>query len=123
MKRTHQLVAAGALAAIVAFGFGCKDTARDGYGREGTGGSGELGQNPAVRDEAAPINRDVRMDEHPEPRIGDGKIGNKNGVIDDGEGPLERDGVSDDKIGKKPGVWNDGEGPVEGTQLNRPEAQ
>lgn len=122
MKRTHKFVAAGALAAIAAFGFGCKDT-RDGYGREGTGGSGELGRNPATQDEQAPINRDVRMDEQPEPRIGDGKIGNQNGVIDDGEGPLEGNGVADDKIGEKPGVWNDGEGPVEGTELDRPEAQ
>jgi hypothetical protein len=57
-------------------------------------------------------------------RIGDGKIGNNNGVIDDGEGPLEGDGVADDKIGDNPGVWNDGEGPFEKNEnVDRPESQ
>jgi hypothetical protein len=43
-------------------------------------------------------------------------IGEKNGVIDDGEGPLERDGKADDKIGNEPGVFDDGEGPIENRQ-------
>lgn len=46
-------------------------------------------------------------------RLGDGKIGEKEGVVDDGEGPLEGDGKADDKIGDRPGVINDGEGPIE----------
>jgi hypothetical protein len=40
-------------------------------------------------------------------------IGEKNGVIDDGEGPFESDGKADDKIGNEPGVFDDGEGPIE----------
>jgi hypothetical protein len=46
-------------------------------------------------------------------RVGDGKVGKNNGVIDDGEGPIERGGKADDKIGNNPGVINDGEGPLE----------
>src|SRR5687767_8410997 len=57
-------------------------------------------------------------------RLGDGKIGRENGVIDDGEGPLEGDGVADDKIGDRPGVWNDGEGPLEeNPETDRPESR
>lgn len=114
MKRTFKLAMAGAVAALALVG--CKDT-RSYDAAEGTGGSGTF------EDRNAPINQDVRMDEHPAPRIGDGKIGNENGVIDDGEGPLEQDGVVDDKMGENPGVWNDNEGPVENTEADRPEAQ
>lgn len=38
-------------------------------------------------------------------------IGNRKGVINDGEGPLERG--ADGKIGDRKGVINDGEGPLE----------
>ncbi|WP_224241888.1 hypothetical protein [Hyalangium gracile] len=41
-------------------------------------------------------------------QIGDGKIGDKPGVIDDGEGPFEQDGQRGDD-----NVIKDGEGPLE----------
>jgi hypothetical protein len=56
-------------------------------------------------------------------RIGDGKVGKNNGVIDDGEGPLERGGKADDKIGNNPGVINDGEGPIERHQQGNTSSQ
>lgn len=94
------LIAAAAAATLV--GFGCNT--RSNAPANGTGGSGYSAHNPG--DDSK--------------RIGDGKIGRNNGVIDDGEGPLEQNGKSDDKIGNQPGVWNDGEGPIESTPLNRP---
>jgi hypothetical protein len=75
-----------------------RDTSRP-AATEGTGGSGNVDNS----------------------RIGDGKIGENNGVIDDGEGPLENDGKADDKVGNNPGVWNDGEGPIENSEMDRPE--
>jgi hypothetical protein len=92
-------VVTAAIAALGAFGIGCRDRATDGSEQnqpQGTGGSGQVD----------------------EPRVGDGKVGRNNGVIDDGEGPLEQDGRSEDKIGDNPGVLNDGEGPIEQHQDN-----
>lgn len=86
MKKTLLI---GAVAAASLFGVACFEN-RD--ADRGTGGSGNV----------------------EEPRLGDGKIGQENGVVDDGEGPLEgQAGEADDKIGNKPGVINDGEGPIE----------
>jgi hypothetical protein len=89
-----------ALAAIASIGLlvaGCEDR-RDNNNR-GFGGAGT---------EQRQTNQDGR--------IGDGKVGGNNGVLDDGEGPLERRGKADDKIGNNPGVINDGEGPIERQQ-------
>jgi len=98
--KANRLLLLGALATLGLAG-ACRDNAsyRDANrpaATEGTGGSGDS-------------------------RFGDGKIGENNGVIDDGEGPLEGDGRADDKVGNNPGVWNDGEGPIENSDLNRPE--
>lgn len=96
-------VVVGALAALGLFGFGCNDTRP--AANNGTGGSGYVDTNQSAQD----------------PKLGDGKIGNSNGVIDDGEGPLEgKSGKADDQVGSQPGVWNDGEGPIERSPLNRP---
>jgi hypothetical protein len=103
MKATKWLVT-GALASFALVGGACRDRyepARPVVNDPGVGGSGDL-------------NNDGK-------RIGDGKIGRNNGVIDDGEGPLEGDHKADDKVGDRPGVWNDGEGPIENSDLNRPE--
>lgn len=98
----------GAVAALGLFGFGCQDNRTPANDNAGTGGSGYTTGTQ-------------QQDTTQTPRLGDGKIGNNNGVIDDGEGPLEgNSGKADDKIGDQPGVWNDGEGPIESTPLNRP---
>jgi hypothetical protein len=87
-----KLTVAGLVAAAGLF-VGCRDNNR--YDRtpnpelRGTGGSGQ---------------------------VGDGKIGNNNGVLNDGEGPLEENhdaNKTDGKIGNNNGVLNDGEGPLE----------
>lgn len=98
---------AAVAAAVALVGFGCND--HRATKTEGTGGSGY--QAPVVNE-----NNNMGQDEQ---RLGDGKIGENNGVFDDGEGPLEGDGVSDDKMGQEPGVWNDGEGPIEDGPMNR----
>lgn len=82
---------------------------------------------------AAAVGMGCRGGEQAEPRIdeqqqgtgGSGydhkaadSIGDKNGVIDDGEGPLEQDGRAEDKVGNEPGVFDDGEGPIEERQQN-----
>jgi hypothetical protein len=91
----------GAISTLGLAGLGCRDYDKPSRTpsveeQRGTGGSGDL--------------------DHDGRRVGDGKIGNENGVIDDGEGPLEDDGKADDKIGDRPGVVNDGEGPIEERQ-------
>lgn len=104
--KTFKIFAVGALAATALMGFGCRDTTTT---TPGTGGSGAYGRdNPGADDK----------------KLGDGKIGRNNGVIDDGEGPLENmghDGKADDKIGNNPGVWHDGEGPFEKNDAQAPD--
>ena len=104
-NKLSKLVVVGGVAALTLFGVGCQDKARQ--DNSGTGGSGSS------------VTQDHNGDGK---RLGDGKIGRNNGVVDDGEGPLEGNrGKADDKIGKQPGVWNDGEGPIEkNPNLNRP---
>lgn len=120
MKTTLKIVAAGALAAVAAFGIGCKDT-RTLETEEGIGGSGQ------VYDRSAPleqdVQQDVRMDEPIAPRIGDGNMGAQDGFIDDAQRPLERSGEVDDKMGENPDFWNDNEAPLEDIEADRPEAQ
>lgn len=99
-------VMVGAIAAGGLVLAGCQDRSTE--LDEGQGGSG--------------LEQNERLDRQDNSRLGDGKIGENNGVIDDGEGPLEgKSGKADDKIGNEPGVWNDGEGPIEeNPDLNRP---
>ena len=100
-------------AAVALVGFGCND--HRATTNEGTGGSGYTAPAPAVNENNYENNNPGDDNQ----RLGDGKIGENNGVLDDGEGPLEGNGVSDDKMGQEPGVWNDGEGPIEDGPLNR----
>lgn len=101
--------AVGAVAAAGLALAGCQDRSTE--LEEGQGGAG-FEQNEQLNQDNS--------------RLGDGKIGENNGVIDDGEGPLEENNVggsggADDKMGQEPGVWNDGEGPIEeNPDLNRP---
>ncbi len=90
---TKNWILAGALAVVGVGGIACQDgeRAEPRVIEEGTGGAGREGMDHKAAD----------------------SIGDKNGVIDDGEGPLEQDGVADDKIGDEPGVFDDGEGPIE----------
>lgn len=104
MKTTFKFLAVGAIASTALFGFGCRSSTYD----EGTGGSGYNNRGDTTVGNTNPGDDSKRL--------GDGKIGRNNGVIDDGEGPIESlggSGKADDKIGNNPGVWHDGEGPFE----------
>lgn len=91
---TKNWILAGALAMAGLTGVACRGGERaEPRVEQGTGGAGMEGDHKAAD-----------------------SIGDKNGVIDDGEGPLEGDGVAEDKIGNEPGVFDDGEGPVENRQ-------
>lgn len=89
-------IALGAIASIGLLAAGCEDR----QDNRGLGGAGTEQRQPGNQGG----------------RLGDGKVGQNNGVIDDGEGPIERGGKADDKVGNKPGVINDGEGPIERQQ-------
>jgi predicted small secreted protein len=120
----------GVMAAIAAAGLsftGCRDTARGvesdanraGAATEDAAKRGAQGAENGARDVGNAADRETTETKDEMRGTGgageaadDGPdIGNRKGVINDGEGPLERG--ADGKIGDRPGVINDGEGPLE----------
>jgi hypothetical protein len=80
--------------------------AREELREEGTGGSGQIGDGKVGRNEGVLNDGEGPLEENR--RNDDTTIGRNPGVINDGEGPTK-----DDKIGNNKGVINDGEGPIE----------
>ena len=109
----------GFMAAVAAAGLtfaGCRDTARGvesdakRAGESVESGAQRTGQ--ATEREADKAGNAMEGTGGAGEAANDGPdIGNRKGVINDGEGPLERG--ADGKIGDREGVINDGEGPLE----------